>query len=120
MSCTDCVLYGFVKDNCKPIQSGTVTVSTKKPILTQGNLITVEEVVNIDPTRDGLFEVELVIPNFKNESGSLVANGNQDVYDVLIEWIDSDGDSQSIKYKVLIPNATSVLLADAVAAADAL
>lgn len=119
VSCTDCVLYGFVKDNCKAITSGTVTVTTKKPILTQGNIITVEEVVTIDPTKDGFFEVELVIPNFKTTTPEL-ANGSQDVYDVLVEWIDSDGDAKSAKYKVLIPNQTSVLFADAVALADAL
>ncbi len=117
ISHVDCVLYGFITDNIKPIQSGTVTVTTKKPILTQGNLISIGEVVNIDPTKDGLFEVELMIPNFKVESGVLVANGNKDLYDVLIEWIDSDGDSQKVKYKVLIPNATSIRLVDAVTAA---
>lgn len=104
-TCTDCVLYGFVNDNCGPITSGTVRVRTTKPILTQGHLQAFDETVNINPAT-GFFDIDLVIPNIPTDRG--------DTYLLEAKWLDEDGKSWSYTKKISIPNQASALLRDVV------
>lgn len=113
VDCITCTLYGIIKDNCADIASGTVRVYTKKPILTQGTLINIDETLDIALT-DGVFEFDLVIPNFLVAGLSPVANGNSDIYKLEANWIDSDSKSWKYKADLLIPNQSTVSLTDAI------
>lgn len=101
VTCTECVLYGFIKDNCSDIASGTIRVYTKKPILAQGNLLALDETVDVK-LPNGFFEMPLVIPN------------TGEVYKLEAKWVDTDGKSWKYKANITIPNQTSVLLKDAI------
>jgi hypothetical protein len=120
VSCETCTLYGFIKDNCDPLSVATVRVYTKKPILTQGNLISIDETTTVDPTEGGSFEIRLVIPNYKTTGSSPVPNGREDLYIYEANWTDLEGKPQSVKYKILIPNKATVILREAKDLADAL
>lgn len=99
--CETCTLYGFIKDNCDPVDA-TVRVYSKKPFLSQGNLISIDETVTTDIAEGGSFEVELVIPD------------QQTVYKFEATWTDSQGVTQTRKYNILIPNAPTALLENVV------
>jgi len=117
-SCTECTLYGFIKDNCRDVVSGTVRVYTKKPIPTQGNIISIDDTVNIRfdvVGNEGFFEMPLVIPNYsKITSTEAISNGRSDTYKYEMKWVDSDGKNWSKKGNLLIPNATSAIFNDVV------
>jgi len=119
VDCLTCTLYGVIKDNCADVASGTVRVFTKKPIITQGTLIDIDQTIDISLT-NGVFEFDLVIPNFLVAGVNAVANGNSDIYKLEANWIDSDGKSWKYKANLLIPNTATVSLVDAVTAAEAL
>lgn len=104
--CNQCTLYGFVKDNCDDVVSGTVRVWVKKPILTQGNVVSFDETVDLrfDVIGvEGYFEMPLIIPE-----------NSEDVYQYEIKWVDDDDKNWKKKGTLLIPNATSVLFNNAV------
>ena len=115
VSSTDCVLYGFVKDGLDNIVSGTARAYTKKPILTQGKVISFDETIDITPGT-GFFEFDLAIPNLPVDPEVTV-----DFYYVDLKWLDDDGKSWEIlKKKVLIPDAVSEVYNDARKNADAI
>ena len=100
VSCDQCTLYGFVKDNCEDIVSGTVRVWVKKPFSAQGIQNAIEETVEIresDDNSPGYFEIPLVIP----DEGTL--------YNYEIKFVDSDGKNWKRKGTLQIPNAATAL-----------
>ncbi len=99
--CGECILYGFVKDNCSDITSGTVRVFVKKPFLTQGNLTAFDETINIE-LPNGFFEVPLIIPD------------NDDLYYILVKFVDAEGKNWTYSKQILIPNSVSALLSNVV------
>lgn len=121
-TCITCTLYGFVKDNCDDITEGTVRVRTTAPIFSQGNLVAFDETVNIS-LPNGYFEIDLIRPNLISAATSTtpsVSAGTTDTYLLEAKWKDADGKSWSLTKKVLIPDASSIILYSAVLAAEAL
>ncbi len=97
VSCNECTVYGFVKDNCNDIVSGTARIYVKKPIRTQGNVISFDETVDIR-LPNGFFEIPVVIPETGTE------------YLVDLRWVDSDGKNWKVlKQKIQVPDATTAL-----------
>lgn len=109
VGCDQCTLYGFVTDNCNDIVSGTVTVKTEEPILTQGVTAAFEETVDIRTDVSGFFEMPLIIPNLPGP----VAEEDKDFYLYEAVWIDSDGKEWKQFGTLDIPNQTTVLFNDA-------
>lgn len=114
ISCEVCNLYGFVKDNCEDIISGTARIRTTVPIHTQGQTIAFDETVDLDPLNGGYFEMPLVIPNYKSLFPTIEANGRSDTYLVQLKWIDVDGKSWSETNEILVTNQAAMNYTDAI------
>lgn len=122
IACIECTLYGWVKDNCHGIIDGTVRVYTKKPILTQGNLVAIDQTVALTAP-NGFFEMDIVRPNLVTAATSIsssTASATTDLLKLEANWVDEDGKAWSIKKNILIPDEASVILTKAITDAEAL
>lgn len=102
--CSQCTLYGFLRDNCNPVKTARVTISTPKPIYTQGTVQAFEEDAEIELS-NGSFEIPLVIPNLP-----VVENRTDDYYLLNATWTDMDDKEWSlVNVKIIIPNEPKAL-----------
>ena len=100
-TCDSCIIYGYVLDNCMPVDNAELAFKTSTPYFTNGNLISIDEIATTIST--GYFELEL----------SETATADVEV-DVEINYDDLSGNAQSKTLKIKVPNQPSESLENTV------
>lgn len=94
-ACTACVVWGYVYNECNPVEGATVSFKSKSPFFLNGNLIAIDKTVETSAT--GYFEIELPV--------SVTAS---QLVDITAKWTDTSLKAQSKKITGYIPNQASV------------
>lgn len=94
--CNVCNVWGFLKDNCESVLSGTIKFYSQKPFDLDGNIVNINKVVTI---RDnGFFEAEITI--------------SEEIIYYEINATDSKGIAWKKSGKILIPDQATAKLTD--------